>query len=76
MSIQQKVGSFARAFAVVSAIVVLLALALSTTVVFDAKAGACSNACRAAYNQCRIATKGSSRCERSYRACLRRCIRR
>ncbi|MCL4766075.1 MAG: hypothetical protein KJZ80_07580 [Hyphomicrobiaceae bacterium] len=39
-----------------------------------AQGGACTSDCRAQYNQCRIATKGSSSCDAQFAACMRRCI--
>jgi len=39
-----------------------------------AQGGACTASCRAQYNQCRIATKGSSACDAQFAACMRRCI--
>jgi hypothetical protein len=38
-----------------------------------AAANACASACRNAYNQCRIATKGSPSCEAAYTNCMQRC---
>lgn len=40
------------------------------------QADACKSGCIAAYNRCRIATNGSSRCNAQLQACVRRCIRR
>jgi hypothetical protein len=39
-----------------------------------AQSGACTSACRAQYNQCRIATKGSPSCDAQFAACMQRCI--
>ncbi|MEO1265715.1 MAG: hypothetical protein AAFV26_08420 [Pseudomonadota bacterium] len=39
-------------------------------------ANACKSGCLSAYNQCRIATNGSSSCDRRFQACVRRCLRR
>jgi len=39
-------------------------------------ANSCAAQCRAAHNQCRIATKGSPRCDAQLQACLSRCLRR
>jgi hypothetical protein len=39
-----------------------------------AEGGACTSACRAQYNQCRIATKGSPSCDAQFAACMQRCI--
>jgi hypothetical protein len=36
--------------------------------------GGCTEACRAQYNQCRIATKGSASCDAQFAACMQRCI--
>jgi hypothetical protein len=41
-----------------------------------AAANACGAACRNAYNQCRIATKGSSSCEAEYTNCMQHCRKR
>jgi hypothetical protein len=41
-----------------------------------AQGNACASACRSAYSDCRIATKGSSSCDAQYQACLRGCARR
>jgi len=38
-----------------------------------AAANACGASCRNAYNQCRIATKGSSSCEAAYTNCMQSC---
>jgi len=38
-----------------------------------AVADSCGAACRNAYNQCRIATKGSSSCEAQFTSCMQRC---
>ena len=38
--------------------------------------GGCGESCRAAYNQCRIATKGSSACEAAFTSCMQSCIKR
>ena len=42
----------------------------------EAEASACASGCRAAYQQCRAATRGSPSCEAQYQACLRACVRR
>jgi hypothetical protein len=39
-----------------------------------AQSGACTDNCRAQYNQCRIATKGSPSCDAQFAACMQRCI--
>lgn len=41
-----------------------------------AQGNACASACRSAYNDCRIATKGSASCDAQYQACLQGCVRR
>jgi len=41
-----------------------------------AAANACGAACRNAYNQCRIATKGSPSCEAAYTNCVQSCRKR
>jgi hypothetical protein len=38
-----------------------------------AAADGCAAGCRSAYNQCRIATKGSSSCEAQFTACMQSC---
>ncbi len=38
--------------------------------------GGCGESCRAAYNQCRIATKGSPACEAAFTSCMQQCIKR
>ena len=37
---------------------------------------ACASTCRSAYNDCRIATKGSASCDAQFQACLQGCVRR
>lgn len=39
-----------------------------------AQGGSCTEICRAQYNQCRIATKGSPSCDAQFAACMQRCI--
>jgi hypothetical protein len=41
-----------------------------------AAADSCAAACRSAYNQCRIATKGSSSCEGQFTSCMQSCRKR
>jgi hypothetical protein len=41
-----------------------------------AEGNACVAACRAAHNECRIATKGSSSCDAQFQACIQGCVRR
>ncbi len=41
-----------------------------------AQGNACATSCRAAYNDCRIATKGSASCDAQFQACMRGCLRR
>ena len=63
-------------FALVSAVVAAATLALSAFVLRgDATANQCANACYAAHNQCRVATKGSPSCDSQLSACLARCGR-
>jgi hypothetical protein len=38
--------------------------------------GGCGESCRSAYNQCRIATKGSAACEAAFTSCMQTCIKR
>jgi hypothetical protein len=40
-----------------------------------AAADGCAASCRSAYNQCRIATKGSSSCEAEFTRCMQSCRR-
>jgi hypothetical protein len=37
-------------------------------------AGQCGSSCKAAYNQCRISTKGSGSCEIAFTRCMQSCI--
>ncbi len=41
-----------------------------------AAADGCAAGCRSAYNQCRIATKGSSSCEAAFTRCMQSCRKR
>jgi hypothetical protein len=41
-----------------------------------AQGNACASACRAAHNECRIATKGSSSCDAQFAACMQGCLKR
>jgi hypothetical protein len=41
-----------------------------------AQNNACASACRAAHNDCRIATKGSASCDTQFQACLQDCRKR
>jgi hypothetical protein len=40
-----------------------------------AEADGCAASCRSAYNQCRIATKGSPSCEGQFTSCMQSCRR-
>jgi hypothetical protein len=40
----------------------------------SAFANSCQQSCRAQWNQCRIATKGSSSCDAQLQACMQACI--
>jgi hypothetical protein len=42
----------------------------------QAAADGCAARCRSAYNQCRIATKGSSSCEAAFTRCMQGCRKR
>ena len=63
-------------------LLLIAALALAATVsdmVGDgtcalAQSSSCRSTCLAQYNQCRIATKGSSSCDAQYQACLQGCV--
>jgi hypothetical protein len=64
------------ALAAVAVVAALLAVSgLVATRPAEAEGG-CGESCRAAYNQCRIATKGSSACEAAFTGCMQRCIKR
>lgn len=55
-----------------------LALALGglsfVLVASEAGANSCQQSCRAAWNQCRIATKGSPSCDAQLQACMASCL--
>lgn len=36
--------------------------------------GACADACRNQFNQCRVSTKGDPRCNSALTSCLQRCL--
>jgi hypothetical protein len=40
-----------------------------------AYANSCTQKCRQQHNSCRIATKGSRKCDARLRRCLRRCVK-
>lgn len=40
----------------------------------EAGANSCQQSCRAAWNQCRIATKGSPSCDAQLQACMASCL--
>jgi hypothetical protein len=65
-----------RPLSIVALVAVVLALAamLVEQVTSDASANSCQQACRAAHNQCRIATKGSPSCDAQLQSCMRACI--
>lgn len=57
----------------------LLTLAALAAVVIAAsdrpgQANSCQQSCRAAWNQCRIATKGSASCDAQLQSCMQACI--
>lgn len=56
--------------------VVVAGFAAATVVLAptDACANTCQQSCRAAWNQCRIATKGSPACDAKLQACMQSCI--
>jgi len=54
-----------------AALVAGLALSIGT-----ASAGDCGSACRDAYNQCRIKTKGAPSCDEQYTRCMQSCRKR
>ena len=39
-----------------------------------AKADACTDACRAKHNDCRVQTKGSPQCDAQVNACVQQCV--
>jgi hypothetical protein len=41
-----------------------------------AQGNACASTCRAAYSDCRIASKGSPSCDAQFQACMQSCQRR
>jgi hypothetical protein len=45
----------------------------ATTSCALAQSSSCAAACRAAHNDCRIATKGSPSCDAQFQACLQDC---
>jgi hypothetical protein len=47
---------------------------VGSDVVERAQSGACTAACRSAYNQCRVQSKGHPSCDAQFTACMRRCI--
>ena len=61
-----------------AATAVIIALAVGVAVmggaVPPAEANSCQQSCRAQWNQCRIATKGSSSCDAQLQACMQACI--
>lgn len=64
------------ALAAVAAVAAILAASgLIPTRPAEAEGG-CGESCRAAYNQCRIATKGSATCEAAFTSCMQTCIKR
>ena len=64
------------ALAAVAVVAALLAVSgLVATRPAEAEGG-CGESCRRAYNQCRIATKGSSTCEAAFTSCMHTCIKR
>jgi hypothetical protein len=64
------------ALAAVAVVAALLAVSgLVATRPAEAEGG-CGESCRSAYNQCRIATKGSSTCEATFTSCMQTCIKR
>ncbi len=62
--------------AVVAGGIALLTVGWLSAVVMTCPAGAntCASDCRFRHNQCRIDTKGSSRCDAALQACLRGCL--
>jgi hypothetical protein len=48
--------------------------AQSVPTIQPAQASACTSNCRAAYNQCRIANKGSPACDAQLQACMQACV--
>lgn len=65
-----KEGSFSRC----RTLMVVVAVLMATVAVPVAFANSCQQSCRAQWNQCRIATKGSSNCDAQLQACMQACI--
>jgi hypothetical protein len=74
MNVVDRKSFLALAAAAVAAAILAVA-GLMATGPADAEGG-CGESCRAAYNQCRIATKGSSACEAAFTSCMQQCIKR
>jgi hypothetical protein len=61
-------------FVILAGSIAVFTVATSTCVY--AQNNSCASACRAAHNECRISTKGSSSCDAQFQACLQGCLRR
>lgn len=46
----------------------------SGSAIILAQNNSCASACQAEHNRCRVATKGSSKCDEARQRCLQRCI--
>ncbi|MEZ5849094.1 MAG: hypothetical protein R3D68_00410 [Hyphomicrobiaceae bacterium] len=46
----------------------------SASAIILAQNNSCASACQAEHNRCRVATKGSSKCDEARQRCLQRCI--
>lgn len=58
---------------------VIIAVAVAVVAIWSgiagtAEANSCQQSCRAAWNQCRIATKGSSSCDAQLQSCMQACL--
>jgi hypothetical protein len=72
MTVLERRMTWALAIAAIAAALLAGAGLFSTE---RASAESCANACRNAYNQCRIETKGSSGCESQFTQCMQSCRR-
>jgi hypothetical protein len=61
-----------KAYLSAAAVIAALGVLLGQTG-FQAEANQCVSQCRAAHNQCRMATKGSPSCDSQLQSCMDRC---
>jgi hypothetical protein len=59
--------------ALAAKIVAVAVLMASALILARPAAADCGSSCRNAYNQCRIATKGSASCESQFTSCMQSC---